>query len=69
MEKLILPGIFILALLYPIYQRLIFRDKSDKGPELTGQATIKSHRVEQGNFQGQAPLATRAIPGATGTTM
>ena len=55
MEKLILPGIFILALLYPIYQRLIFRDKADKGPELTGQATIKSHRVEHGNYQGQAP--------------
>ena len=55
MEKLIIPGIFILALLYPIYQRLIFRDKADKGPELTGQATVKSHRVEQGNYQGQAP--------------
>lgn len=45
----------ILALLYPIYKRLIFRDKADKGPELTGQATVKSHRVEQGNYQGQAP--------------
>ncbi len=55
MEKLILPGILILALLYPIYQRLIFRDKGDKGPELTGQATVKSHRVEQGNYQAQAP--------------
>ena len=55
MGKLIIPGIFILALLYPIYQRLIFRDKADKGPELTGQATVKSHRVEQGNYQGQAP--------------
>ena len=55
MEKLIIPGIFILALLYPIYQRLIFRDKADKGPELTGQATVKSHRVEHGNYQGQAP--------------
>lgn len=55
MEKFILPGILILALLYPIYQRLIFRDKEDKGPELTGQATVKSHRVEQGNYQGQAP--------------
>ena len=55
MEKLILPGIFLLALLYPIYRRLIFRDKSDKGPELTGRATVKSHRVEQGNYQGQAP--------------
>ena len=55
MEKLIIPGIFILALLYPIYQRLIFRDKADKGPELTGRATVKSHRVDQGNYQGQAP--------------
>ena len=55
MEKFILPGIFILALLYPIYRHLIFRGKADKGPELTGQATVKSHRVEQGNYQGQAP--------------
>ena len=55
MEKLIIPSIFLLALLYPIYQRLIFRDKADKGPELTGQATVKSHRVQQGNYQGQAP--------------
>lgn len=55
MEKLIILGIFILALLYPIYQRLIFRDKADMGQELTGQATVKSHRVEQGNYQGQAP--------------
>ena len=55
MEKLILPGILILALLYHIYKRLIFRDKSDKGPVLTGQATVKSHRVDQGNYQGEAP--------------
>ncbi len=55
MERLILPGILILALLYPIYQRLVFRDKDDKGPELTGPATVKSHRVEQGNYQGKAP--------------
>ena len=55
MEKLILPGILILALVYPIYRRLIFRDRADKGPELTGPATVTSHRVEQGNYQGQAP--------------
>ena len=55
MDKLILPGIFILALLYPIYKRLIIRDKSDKGPVLTGQATVTSHRVEQGNHQVDAP--------------
>lgn len=55
MEKFILPGILILALFYPIYHRLIFRDKTDRGPEMTGQATVKSHRVEQGNYQGQAP--------------
>ena len=55
MEKLIIPGIFLLAFLYIFYQRWIFRDKADKGPELTGQATVKSHRVEQGNYQGQAP--------------
>ena len=55
MEKYILPGIFILALLYPIYKRLVFRDKADRGPELTGLATVKAHRVEQGNYQGEAP--------------
>ena len=55
MEKLIIPGIFLFAFLYIFYRRWIFRDKSDKGPELTGQATVKSHRVEQGNYQGQAP--------------
>ena len=54
MEKLILPGIFLFSFLYIFYQRWIFRDKADKGPELTGQATVKSHRVEQGNYQGQA---------------
>ena len=55
MEKLIIPGIVLRAFLYIFYQRWIFRDKADKGPELTGQATVKSHRVEQGNYQGQAP--------------
>ena len=55
MDKLILPGIFLFAFLYIFYQRWVFRDKADKGPELTGQATVQSHRVEQGNYQGQAP--------------
>ncbi len=55
MDKWILPAMIILALLYPVYQRLIFRDKDDKGPEMTGPATVKSRRVEQGNYQGKAP--------------
>ena len=55
MEKLLIPGILILALLYIFYRRWVFRDKADKGPELTGPATVKSHRAEQGNYQGQAP--------------
>ena len=55
MEKLLLPGILLLSFLYIFYQRWIYRDKDDKGPELTGPATVKSHRVEQGNYQGKAP--------------
>ena len=55
MEKLIIPGIFLFAFLYIFYRRWVFRDKADKGPELTGQATVKSHRVERGNYQGMAP--------------
>jgi len=55
MEYLLTPGILILSLLYLLFRRWVFRDKYDKGPELTGPATVKSHRVEQGNYQGQAP--------------
>lgn len=55
MEKLLLPGILLLALLYPLYRRWIFRDKDDKGPEMTGSATVKSHRAELGSYQGKAP--------------
>ena len=55
MDKLLIPAIFILAFLYPLYKRWIFRDKNDKGPLMTGPATVKSHRVEQGNYQGHAP--------------
>ena len=55
MEKLIFPVIFLFAFLYIFYQRWVFRDKDDKGPKLTGPATVKSHRVEQGNYQGKAP--------------
>ena len=55
MEKLIVPGIFLFAFLYIFYRRWVFRDKDDKGPKLTGHATVKSRRVGQGNYQGQAP--------------
>jgi hypothetical protein len=55
MEKLIVPGIFLFAFLYIFYRRWVFRDKDDKGPKLTGPATVKSRRVGQGNYQGQAP--------------
>ena len=55
MEKLLLPGILLLSFLYIFYQRWIYRDKDDKGPQLTSPATVKSHRVEQGNFRGKAP--------------
>ena len=55
MEKLLLPGILLLSFLYIFYQRWVYRDKDDKGPELTGPATVKSHRVAQGNYRGNAP--------------
>lgn len=55
MEKLLLPGILLLSLLYIFYQRWAYRDKDDKGPEMTGRATVKAHRVEQGRFHGKAP--------------
>ena len=55
MEKLLLPGILLLSFLYIFYQRWIYRDKDDKGPELTGPATVKERRVDQGSYQGKAP--------------
>ena len=55
MERLLLPGILILSFVYILYQRWAYRDKDDKGPELTGPATVKARRVEQGRFHGKAP--------------
>ena len=55
MEKLLLPGILLLSFLYIFYQRWVYRDKDDKGPELTGPATVKARRVDQGSYQGKAP--------------
>lgn len=54
MEKLLLPAILLLSFLYIFYQRWAYRDKDDKGPKLTGRATVKAHRVEQGHFHGKA---------------
>lgn len=55
MEKLLLPCILLFSFLYIFFQRWVYRDKDDKGPKLTGRATVKSHRVEQGRFHGKAP--------------
>lgn len=55
MEKLLLPAVLLLSLLYLFYQRWAYRDKDDKGSRLTGPATVKAHRVEQGRFHGKAP--------------
>ncbi len=55
MDKLLLPGILLFSFLYIFYQRWVYRDKDDTGSEMTGPATVKSHRAEQGNYQGQAP--------------
>lgn len=53
----LLPVLGILAAvgLYAFYQSRIYRDKDDKGPEMTGHATVKSHRVTQGRYLGKAP--------------
>lgn len=48
-------GILLFGLLYALYQSWVYRDKDDKGPEMTGHATVKSHRVTQGRFLGKAP--------------
>ena len=55
MDKLLLPGILLFSFLYIFYQRWVYRDKDDKVPQMTGPATVKSHRVEQGNYQSKAP--------------
>lgn len=41
-------GIIALVGLYGAYQVRIFRDRGDKGPEMTGPATVVSHRVKRG---------------------
>lgn len=56
MEKLLfILGGLALAALYSFYQTWAYRDKDNKGPELTGRATVTSHRVEQGRYHGNAP--------------
>ena len=54
MDKfLTLLGILGAAAVYCIYQVLIYRDKDDKGPEMTGRATVVSQRVDQGRYHGK----------------
>lgn len=36
------------AVLYTAYQSWAYRDKDDKGPEMTGPATVRSCRVKTG---------------------
>ena len=48
-------GILAFGLLYALYQSWAYRDKDDKGPEMSGPATVKSHRVVQGHYLGKAP--------------
>lgn len=48
-------GLLALAAVYFAYQAWIYRDKDNKGPELTGHATVTAHRVEQGRYIGKAP--------------
>lgn len=55
--KNILGGLCILgfAAACACYQTWVYRDKNDKGPEMTGPAVVKSHRVTQGRYFGKAP--------------
>lgn len=54
-KLLLLLGILAAAVLTWLYHNWAYRDKDDKGPELTGTATVKSHRVAQGRYLGKAP--------------
>ncbi len=53
-QILSLPAILALAVLWSCYQSWAYRDRDDKGPELTGHATVKGHRIVQGGFMGKA---------------
>lgn len=56
MEKLWLIFFFLgLAVLAYFYNNWAYRDKDDKGPEMTGHATVTSKRVDQGRYLGKAP--------------
>jgi hypothetical protein len=56
MEKLLpIIGILLFMALYGVYQAWVYRDKEDKGPEMTAPATVKRHRVDQGRYLGKAP--------------
>ena len=56
MEKFLpIVGILLFMVLYGVYQAWIYRDREDKDPELTGPATVTSHRVDQGSYHGKAP--------------
>ena len=56
MERLrLFGGIFAAMGLYYVYYTLVYKDKDDKGPEMTGRATVKSKRVDQGRYLGKAP--------------
>ncbi len=54
-KLLLLLGILAAGILTWLYNNWAYRDKDDKGPEMTGSATVKSHRVAQGRYLGKAP--------------
>lgn len=57
MDKKILMVILMISVpvIVFLYHRWVYRDKDDKGSKMTGSATVKSHRVEQGRYLGKAP--------------
>lgn len=53
MDRLLLfLGIFAVGAITMAYQSWVYRDKDDKGPEVTGHATVVSQRVDQGRYHG-----------------
>ena len=51
----ILAAIAALAVLTHFYNRWAYRDKDDRGPEMTAHVTVHSKRVSQGRYLGAAP--------------
>ncbi len=50
-------GLALFAVAGYFYNNWAYRDKDDKGPEMTGRATVKSKRVDQADTWAKPPAA------------